>query len=55
MGALGEVVTIAVGTGVLSVGEVGDGEEVLGKDHASGYACTEFLDLATDVTKECIT
>ena len=53
MGALGEVVTIAVGTGVLPVSEVGDGEEVIGEDHAAGDAGTEFLDLTMDVTKEC--
>ena len=55
MGALREVVTIAMGTGVLPVGEVGDGKEVFREDHAAGDACTKFLDLVAYVMKECVT
>ena len=55
MGALGEVVMVAMGTGVLPGSKVRDGEEVIGEDHAAGDAGTEFLDLMMDVVKECIT
>ena len=49
-----EVVGVSMGTRVLMLGNVWDGEEVMRKEHMRGHPHTEFLYLAMDVVEEGI-
>ena len=46
---------VSTGVGVLVVGNVWDGEEVMRMEHTRGHPCTEFLYLVMDVLEEGIT